>query len=173
MDINYGHKVIWEKGLSNMISPNEPYLVTDNDIIPEDENFMELLQEGLKKFTDVNKIGLGLRTDDIPQHYPFREKVIEHEEFIRASEGFFVRDTRFIKALVDTTLAIYRAGCHSYFLKPALRTTASLAKHLSWYMTAEEMQNEENKFYYESMKDGSTHWSYMQARSLIKPRRRR
>lgn len=169
---NYGHKVIWYIGFSRQYSQDEPYIVTDPDIIPEDENFVDMLLEALEKFPEINKIGLGLRTDDLPEHYPLREKVIQHEEFILASEGYFMRDTRFIKAPVDTTLAIYRAGCHEYFIKPALRTTQSLAKHLSWYMTAEEMQNEENTFYHNSMKDGSTHWSYMQA-SSFKPKRKR
>lgn len=162
MPNNEGHKVVWSSGISKLISPDEPYIVTDNDIIPEDPDFHKLLLEGLEKFPSVNKIGLGLRIDDMPVDYPFKQHVLNHEGEVLKRQD--VGDPRFIGMPVDTTLAIYRAGYHEYSVKGALRTTQSLAKHLSWYITEEDMKNEENKFYFESLKDGSTHWSYLQAK---------
>lgn len=169
MPDNHGHQVIWKTNFSSTMSPNDPYLVTDNDVIPENINFHELLLEGLDKFPSVNKIGLGLRTDDIPMDAPFRNEIIKHENEVLKRENS--GDSRFIRMPVDTTIAIYRAGYHN--ASPwgsndrknccALRTTGSLAKHLSWYITEEEMKSEENKFYFESLKSGSTHWSVLQA----------
>lgn len=180
MPDNQGHQVIWKRnkhpqvGYINSISEffckDEPYIVTDPDIIPEDPNFHELLLQGLEKFPSVNKIGLGLRTDDIPESYPLREQILNHENEVL--ERKYIDDDRFVIMPVDTTLAIYRSGYHEYSVKGALRTTRSLAKHLSWYITADDMKTEENKFYFESIKDGSTHWSYLQAK-YGKPIRRK
>lgn len=170
MPQNDGHQVIWKNNLSLALCPDEPYLLTDNDVIPEDINFHEILLDGLKEFPSVNKIGLGLRTDDIPKNIPFCEQILKHEGEVLKRED--TGDPRFIRMPVDTTMAIYRAGYHN--ASPwgsndrknccALRTTGSLAKHLSWYITEEEMKSEENKFYFESLKSGSTHWSQMQAK---------
>lgn len=165
---NFGHKVVWERNISKSVCANEPYLVTDNDIIPEDKNFVQLLTEGLEKFPDVNKVGLGLRCDDIPKDSSLG--IIKTESSLPKEK---TNDPRFVRMPVDTTLAIYRAGYHNYSpwglnnkeREPclALRTTQSLAKHLSWYLTEEEMKNEENQFYFNSLKQGSSHWSAMQA----------
>ncbi len=111
MPDNAGHQVIWKNNLSQVICPNKPYMVTDNDVIPEDPNFHELLLQGLKKFPDINKIGLGLRTDDIPDHNPLRDQIIHHENEVLKREDVY--DARFIKMPVDTTLAIIIASSNT------------------------------------------------------------
>lgn len=178
MKHNYGHRVVWEKDLSRQICPDEPYMVTDNDVIPEYPGFISILKEGLFLFPDANKIGLGLRTDDLPEG-PIKDQVIKHE--IHGLPRMETSDARFIWMPVDTTMAIYRSGYHD--ASPwgtsadlgklecrAMRTTTILARHLSWYITPAEVKSEENQFYFNSLKNGSTHWSRLQG--MTKNRRR-
>lgn len=172
---NEGHKVVWETGISVKICPYDPYIVTDPDIIPEDFNFDEVLLNGLNKFPSINKIGLGFRMEDIPIDNPLRDNILKHENELQRE---YIRDPEFVRMPVDTTMAIYRGGYHHYSVNGttsekdnvcrSLRTTNCMAKHLSWHITEEEIKNEENQFYFESLKQGSTHWSKIQSSNFLK-----
>ena len=170
---NEGHTVVWKNKMPEIFCKNEPYIVTDNDIIPDHPNFHELLIEGLNKHSDVNKIGLGLHIDDLPDNIPFKDEIIQHEKGIQ--KIYLLDDSHFVRMPVDTTLAIYRDGYHHYSVWGtdkithdgqcrALRTIHPLwqAKHLSWYLTPEDLKSEENKYYFNSIKQPSTHWSEKQ-----------
>lgn len=173
---NEGHTVVWKRNISKKFCPNEPYIVTDNDILPDQINFHELLIEGLEKYPEINKIGLGLHIDDIPINIPLRNEIISHEKSMQRT---YLDDLRFVKMPVDTTMAIYRAGYHNYSVwgtdshteeLKSLRTThpSWQAKHLSWYLSPEDMKSEENKYYFNSIKEQSTHWSQKQSYEVNK-----
>jgi hypothetical protein len=171
---NYGHKVVWDAEISKQLATHNgvqiPYIVTDCDTIPETPDFLDVLLAGLDKYPEINKIGLELRTDDVPEG-KLRTDVTQHERGLPREE---IGDPLFVKCPVDTTFAIYRAGYHTYsalgavidnpieYNCKAMRTKAPhLARHLSWYLSQEELQTEEIKFYHEHLLQGSTHWSEM------------
>jgi len=176
MPQNEGHEVVWEKGVSRFFCKDEPYIVTDNDILPYTDNWLSLLIEGLEKYPEVNKVGLGLRIDDLPVNIPFRDEIINHEQNNLFRQE--LNDIRFIKMPVDTTLALYRAGYHDYSIWgtcsnsddsecKSIRTMyPNMARHLSWYLRMQDLQTEEYKYYLEHLGQGTGHWSGWQAQKL-------
>lgn len=172
---NYGHTVVWDKGFSKL-AKDLPYIVTDSDILPNKETFLNELFEGLKQFPEVNKVGLGLQTNDIPFTVPFRNQIIYHEE--QALKRIQTKNIRFEYCAVDTTLALYRGGYHyssvwgyennsnqydqNQEIKSLRTTYPWIAKHLSWYLTKKEIQKEENQFYLSTLKKDCGHWSQLQ-----------
>jgi len=176
MGENTGHQVIWTKGISKFYCKDKPYIVTDNDILPCKSDWVSLLLEGVEKYPDVNKVGLGLATHDLPVGVPFREEIINHEQNNLFRQE--LNDIHFIKMPVDTTIALYRAGYHDYSIWgtrsnnedaecKSIRTTfPNMARHLSWYMTIEDLKTEEYKYYLEHLGQGTGHWSGWQAQKL-------
>jgi hypothetical protein len=137
----------------------QPYIVTDCDIIPPSDYdtdwvyMMELLSTHYAD--DGYKIGLGLRIDDLPDGYPHKAEVIEHE---RGLIGDWLIP-QVCEAAVDTTLAMYRPlqEVPGFTSQPALRMMGSFqARHLTWYETA---QTPEIEYYRANIVGGLTHWS--------------
>lgn len=171
---NYGHTVVWKLGISKQLSKDQDYIVTDCDTHPTRPDFLDLLLAGLNKYPDINKVGLGLRTNNLPRRIPFRKDIIRHENHDLYRKTI-KKEARFVKTPVDTTFALYRGGYHKYSVWGhslnswdeeqgcrVLRTTHPWqAIHKSWYMTKKDLQTEEYKFYLESLKT-DTHWSNLQ-----------
>jgi hypothetical protein len=176
--INYGHTVLWNKEFQESFSQfgfdfsfNEPYIVTDCDIIvPWKLPWLDVLLQGMERLPKYNKFGLGLNTRHIPDGYPSKSEVLHHENHVIYKNP--IGDARFIEAPVDTTLALYRPGYTKYSIwgndSPlewagecnSVRTFAPYeATHLTWHMTKEELAGEEHKNYCKSIKSNSTHWS--------------
>lgn len=177
---NRGHRVVWDLHLSKDLASDVPYLVTDCDVIPERHDFLDLLKSGLELFQNANKVGLGLRINDIPHGVPFRSEIIGHENNLLRHN---TQDVRYARMAVDTTMAIYRAGYHypsvwgyesdsnEYRVLEgvkSIRTTYPwTARHMSWYLTIEDIKTDENQFYLNSLTT-STHWSQRQRQYLEK-----
>jgi hypothetical protein len=112
------------------------YVVTDPDVVPDEycpPGWLDYLHQVLNERLDRVKVGLGLRTDDLPERYV-------HRDTVRAWEAQWHKplpDAPHLHAAsVDTTLALYRPlWCQPTFaLDPALRTGPPyLARHLTWY----------------------------------------
>ena len=85
------------------------YIVTDPDVVPAADcprDWPARLSALLDKYPQATKAGLGLRTDDIPEHYSRRDQVISWEAGFwthPAGDGAYW-------AAIDTTLAMYREG---------------------------------------------------------------
>jgi hypothetical protein len=168
MDRNYGHTVVWDRGLSLKYARDEPYVVTDCDVIPGREgDWLALLEKGLIDNPEVNKVGLELNVSRIPAAYPKRAEVISHE---RGSIYRKVLSPEFQECAVDTTLALYRAGYHKYSVWGtdsnqwtgrclSLRTVQPEfeADHLGWHLIPP--YNEETLQYFEAIRSTqSGHW---------------
>ena len=80
----------------------------------------------LERFPDYLKAGLGLKIDDLPDHYHLKQEVIRWETTLYGREitsGVFQAD-------IDTTFAIYRPGT-PYIVGPAMRSRGRYeARHL-------------------------------------------
>lgn len=153
---NIGHKALWSVGV-----PDEFFVLTDPDVIPDrwcPLDLVEYLGEVLDAFPDHRKAGPGLIVDDIPDHYAHKAQVIEWEkqfwgDTIEGPRKKLVRD-----AWLDTTFALWRPGAE-YDIKDSIRTDAPyLARHISWYMNSEN-PTEEERYYAEHARSDITSWS--------------
>lgn len=154
---NVGFRAIWETGIYEMFKQNY-YVYTDSDMEIDDlcpNDFMEYFVRILEKYPTAQKVGFGIRIDDLPDSYPNKGKVIKWEKQFWNKE---VESNLFL-ADIDTTFALYRpycAGAADWTQKVFRTGEPYLIKHLPWY-NLEEFKSEE-KFYLSTIKT-ITHWS--------------
>ena len=127
------HLALWGCSiLEKFQATNTPYVHTDCDVIPDDacpDNVLEYLFELLMKYRRYPKVGLSLRTDDLPDHFAGKDRVIAHEQ------QFYTRplEPGVYDSYIDTTFALY-APSQLIFDYQAIRTGAPrMARHLPWY----------------------------------------
>lgn len=142
INANVGHLALWKTHIYKWFE-NTYYVYTDPDIIPTKQcplNAVEHFGNLLKKHPEIGKVGFGLKIDDLPNHYPLKQKVISWEKRFWENEiepGVF-------KAKIDTTFALYRPNTKGDHTLPALRTGHNfVARHLPWYVNYNELSTEE------------------------------
>ncbi len=135
---------------------SECYIITDPDVIPSEGcpgDWVQHLGRLLDRYPGEVKAGLGLRTDNLPDHYSRKQQVIDHEiSFWQESleDGVY-------RGNIDTTLAMYRAW--SQFEMGALRTGFPyVADHLPWHEDLGHLTGEQ-AYYYEHAEPGIVHWA--------------
>lgn len=154
---NVGYKAIWETGIYEQFK-NNYYVYTDSDMQIDDScpnNFIEHFVNILQEYPTCQKVGFGIRIDDIPNSYINKMKVIDWES------QFWRHEIRagLYRASVDTTFALYRPYCwgEANSHQKVFRTGFPyLIRHLPWYALEDSRAEEE---YYLSTLQTSTHWS--------------
>jgi hypothetical protein len=127
------------------------YVITDGDLdlagVPAD--VFELLSEALDRLPRIGKAGLSLRIDDLPDGYPWKDRVLDVEGpyWQRMTSHFRWRHrgdvAHFYHAPIDTTFAMLRAGEPYTAYEPALRAARPYtARHVPWYITPETVTPE-------------------------------
>jgi GT2 family glycosyltransferase len=155
---NVGHKSPWESGFIKTLAPNAFYIVTDPDVIPVEDcpaAAISYLLQLHKKHIEHQKVGFGLKIDDLPDHYIHKQAVItwESQFWLQPLEpGVF-------EVPLDTTFALYKPFNYRYFLHPSIRTGEPyVARHLPWYVDNTKVDPEEQ--YYRSRASGEvTSWT--------------
>lgn len=135
----------WDPFREIMWGDENPYLVTDPDVVPADScpaDWLSRLEDVLARSGHA-KVGLGLRLDLVPEE--------RRDEVTAAESGFWVDEWEpgVFSANVDTTLALYRPYTEYplFSLGPSLRLGFPyVADHLGWYET--EPLNAELEYYY-------------------------
>lgn len=168
---NYGEHAPWKCGVVLSAAEHRTryssdyYVVTDPDLslssCPED--VLDLLVSGWRSYPFVNKIGLSLEIEDLPETSPLAEGVRHWEsQFWRER-----RDGRFFDAWVDTTLALYHVDvpfARAQSTANSLRSDRPYtAQHLPWYIDLEHMTAEE-EYYIRATRSG--HWGSLLQRLL-------
>jgi SAM-dependent methyltransferase len=151
---NGGARALWTLG---PLGFDTPFVYTDSDIVPDEDCPLDLVGHLLATL-DANphfvKIGVGLRIDDLPDHYAKKAQVGTWEaQFWRhpVGPGLFL-------APVDTTFAVYR-GLGEFALEPALRSGRPYrARHLGWYVDSGNLTGED-AFYLAVADPAHTNWS--------------
>lgn len=150
---NYGHVALWNAGVLSKFGVTGRFVYTDPDVVPGDDcpkDAIEHLSRLLDRHPHLVKIGLGLRIDDLPDHYKFKQEVLRWEsQFWRyaAGPGLF-------GAAVDTSFALYRSQNNT---GPAARTDHPyVARHESWYVNSAAIDDEERHY---RSRATCTHWS--------------
>lgn len=156
---NIGHTSPWELGIIRTLIPYGYYIVTDPDVLPTDACLsgkpVEHMLKIHKKYPAYQKVGFGLKIDDLPDHYPLKREVIEWEKQFWKTEI----EPGIYEAGVDTTFALYKPGTFLYTLHPSLRTGEPYtARHMPWYANPEK-QTEEDIHYKMRANANVTSWN--------------
>jgi hypothetical protein len=143
----------------------EHYVYTDSDInlgsVPY--YFIDSMIM-IQRITGVDKVGLSLKIDDIPDHYNRKQEVIDWEKQ-HWVENVRVHGVMTYKAAIDTTFAVCKPGLKCGWTDNALRTEY-LGKHTPWYNDSSNLPEDEKYMREEIRKNQgnpkyhqSYHWS--------------
>jgi hypothetical protein len=159
---NFGKWSLWQAPGVFEKTRGRYFVYTDPDVIPTLEcplDALDRFRELLDRYRLPNKVGFGLRIDNIPDHYRHRDAVIAHER--RCWDWPLERGAYWFP--IDTTFALYRPGAG--WGREAIRTGAPyLARHDSWYIDLDN-PTEEERFYQERAASatqytaGMAHWT--------------
>lgn len=158
LDKNLGFKALWKSKISKQLC-NDYYIYTDSDVVPIEEcpdNFIDKMFTLLKKYKYAYKIGLSLRIDNLPDHYKFKQKVIDAEKMDHLTKN---EDDLYRRA-TDTTFALYRPRVklsRSRYAEAYRTSYPYQAEHLPWYMNSDNLPEEELYYIEHCMKP--TTWS--------------
>ena len=139
---NLGKTATWKMGLVNEL--NEPYVVTDPDydlsMIPED--WPEVLIEGLKEFTNVNKVGLSWDESKVPPENPawIADEFYKYPNGTQYAWGHPLPNNFFHRAC-DTSFAVYRPRT-PFKIEGIRKGRPYTGIHLPWHIVLEESKTE-------------------------------
>jgi hypothetical protein len=149
---NAGPWAFWDRGMH--MGQGTPYVVTDSDLVPADEcpkDLISKLNTLLLNRPESGKVGPGLKIDDVPQFHGMAKmngcgmpEQLEYWTKRYNSEAFL--------ANIDTTCALYgpysNGKVGQWFDDPNnLRMdTPYLWKHIPWYVTEENITEEETYY---------------------------
>lgn len=152
---NEGHLAVWATELYKELG--EYFVYTDSDIILPDNlptNWKEVMLNLLYKYPDYKKIGLGIRIDDIPDHYRFRNQVLRNEGrwwIYPIEEDVYIADT-------DTTFFMIKNFGDNCYLSLRVCTQDMMCRHHGWYLNLNDLDDEEI-FYLNSLENKTTQYS--------------
>lgn len=144
MDKNYGAHVVWEQNVLKTLGITDNYIVTDPDLdlsnIPDD--FLMVLEEGLRRYPQFDKCGFSLEINGIKN-----QGTIDWEsQFWK-----YPLDDRYFNAAIDTTFALYKTPVFSY---KGIRTNRPYtAIHVPWTYTHAKDLPEDEQFYYRTQNE--------------------
>jgi GT2 family glycosyltransferase len=143
---NVGHTSPWTLGMIRALIPEDFYIVSDPDVIPDKGCPKDVFSHFLKlhkKYFMYQKVGFGLRIDDLPDHYPLKKSVMEWEGQFWNNQ----LEPEVYEAGIDTTFATYKPFSYFYTLHPSIRTGHPYtACHLPWYADPKKISEEETHY---------------------------
>lgn len=139
---NAGQYIFWDLKLYEEF--DSPYVMTDPDTIPSDCCPLDLIQHLnalLTAHPEWLKVGPGIRTDNLPDSFPYKERVIREQHPYwerRLTAGVFA-------APIDTTFALYGRKSPGANSSSGARTDFPyVVEHTPWYIWP---LTEEAKYY--------------------------
>ena len=154
LDKNVGHLALWKTVIFQLFR-NQYYVYTDSDILPVQDcpkNVLSYFFNLLQKYPEYDKVGFGLKIDDLDDTHYLKELVLEWEKKYWVNE---IEPNVYI-APIDTTFALYRPKLKGGSELNALRTGANfIARHLTWYIKINSTTEEEMN-YINSANDSSS-----------------
>lgn len=146
---NWGARGLFQRGIIKKFVGKGPFFLSDPDVVPEDDVRKDLLghmQRCLDRYPAYHKIGMSLRIDDLPDHYPEKQRVIDWES------RFSVKPVNhhLFEAGVATTFTIVRSIAHTNHLGDvgqSARLRDGMAKHTAWYLDPNNLPPDEAHYY--------------------------
>lgn len=157
---NLGHLALWKSGRFNHVIERERFILNDSDVVPADDCPMDIvnhLEELLDRYPRHTKAGLSLRIDDLPDHYAFKNQVLEWEAPFWVNK---LEDGSYESA-IDTTFALYRPGvsfAEERWWRSIRAAPPYSGRHLPWYQDTSR-PSDEDIFYQKAVSGISSQWS--------------
>jgi len=159
---NVGKWALWDAPGVFERTAGRQFVYTDPDVVPAPTCPLDALDrfaELLARYRLPNKVGFGLRFDDIPDHYAHKAEVIAVESAVL--DWPVERGAYYFP--IDTTFALYRPNASH--AREAIRTGPPyVARHDSWYIDFDNL-TEEEAFYEQRAAsstpytEGMAHWT--------------
>ena len=167
MNKNWGHMVLWKNRKLYEKYCTGYYIVTDSDIIPNENlpaNYLSTMIKYLNRNSNITKVGFALQIDDIPDTFKLKAQVLKCEEKYWKNE---IKRNVF-NAFIDTTFALYlpRYDYNENDFLNAIRLGGDFcSKHGGWYINHEDLTTEEE--YYFKTSNESNSWKMNSIGNLI------
>lgn len=155
MPQNFGECVVWhpDSGLYDKYITDR-YIITDSDLdlsgVPKD--FLQVMEEGLRRYPDMLKVGLSIEINDLP------DNAIGKEAKGWEQMNWVMLDDMYIKAPIDTTFSLLRNRASHDFDKCLRIRRPYTCKHLPWYMNKDNMPDDE-RYYLSEIGNAHNHYS--------------
>lgn len=135
---NEGHLALWSTGLYKELG--DYFVYTDSDI-ELNKSFPSDWKERMLTYATKykTKIGLALRTDDIPDHYRYKQQVIRNEGrwwLNQIEPNVYEADT-------DTTFFMIKNTGDNQYASLRLAHDNLIARHAPWYIDLDRLDEEE------------------------------
>ncbi len=143
MKKNLGPYALWISGLLEVLHISTPYVLTDPDVLPVERcphNVLETLLQLLEKYPFIDRIGLGLKTDDVPYGKEDLLLVKDGQE-----KSIPIQDNLYF-GMFGQKFALYRNYRHINDLA-TLWTDGDLAvRHRQWYVNYDALPEDESYY---------------------------
>jgi hypothetical protein len=152
MQTNQGARALFKPGgvIEKAIGRDRSFFISDPDVVPTVTCYERLLQHLVRcmaRYGQFNKIGLGLEIEDIPDHFPFKSQVVQHERSFWGPKA----NIHLVPAAVATTFCLVRSLNHcdaQGYAKGCARTRRpNLGIHTSWYLDPSHLPQDETYYY--------------------------
>lgn len=154
---NAGRLSPWESNLFDELGIRGRFVFTDPDIVPDERcplDAIDYFGEILDTYPEREKAGFGLRIDDIPDTYKFKQKVMTWES------QFWERRLapRVYDAPIDTTFALYYQPAPHRFDRAVRTGFPYVARHTPWYFDDRSLPEDEAFYRDRSEGDDVNNW---------------
>jgi hypothetical protein len=146
MGANTGHTGIWLHGVVDKYAKDQHFIVSDPDTVPIEEcplDAVDYFRTLLDRYQDRSKVGFGMMLADIPNHYRFKQSVIEFESKYLQWGG---PEPGLNFAPIDTTFALYRPGATQDISFSCRTQYPYVVRHLPWYLDSNNPGLEEEYY---------------------------
>lgn len=155
MDSNYGYLVVWQQQILEKLGIADQYIVTDPDLdlsgIPDD--FLSVLEEGLRRYPQFDKCGFSLEINNI-----------KNQGTIDWEMQFWQKplDPLYFDAAIDTTFALYKVRHPSW---SGIRTNRPYtAIHVPWNFSDLSELPDDEKYYFNKQDENTKSHSHLTGR---------
>ena len=138
---------LWAIGLYKQL--DEYFIYTDSDIVLPDSfpnDWKEIMLNVMKSYPEYQKVGLGIRIDDLPEHYRYKYQVMRNE-------GRWWLETvepNIYKADTDTTFALMKNFGDNCYKSLRIARPDMMCRHHGWYLSLYDLDDEE-KYYLDNL----------------------
>jgi hypothetical protein len=154
---NLGRLALWDANVLAELSITGRFVFSDPDVVPVAEcprDAIEYFAEILDAYPDRAKAGFGLKIDDLPDRYRFKNEVVVWE-----SQFWEQRlAARLYDAPIDTTFALYQRPTQHEIDRSIRTGYPYVARHTPWYLDDRSLPDDEA--FYRERAEGSdvNHW---------------
>ena len=143
---NEGHLAVWSTGIYKELGDYFIYTDSDLELNPNMPDSYQIFMYNLMQKYEINKIALGIKINDLPDHYRYKNQVIRNEGRWWLEEV----ELDIYKADTDTTFSLMRNIGDNMYKSLRIAKNDFICKHVPFYIDLENL-DEEEKYYIENI----------------------